>query len=166
MDNILIINTGGTFNKYYDSITGELVVDKSSKALDEILRHWLCAFEIINIIGKDSLYFDDNDRKLLYSTIANTPKETKIIIIHGTDTMEISANFLAKLHLPHSIVFTGAMVPFSINPIEATANLSSAIGYLQATNNPCVMIAMHGAILSYDCITKDKKNGKFITKRV
>ncbi|HHO41734.1 MAG TPA: asparaginase [Epsilonproteobacteria bacterium] len=166
MGNILIINTGGTFNKYYDSLIGKLVVDKSSKALDEILHNWLCKFQIINIIGKDSLDFNDHDRTLLYSTIANTSKETKIIIIHGTDTIDISADFIAQQNLPHTIVFTGAMVPFGINPIEATANFASAVGFLQAPQNGGVFIAMNGIILPYNEIIKDRKKGKFITKIV
>ena len=53
---ILLINTGGTFNKIYNPLNGELLVNNTATALKNIASKWLCKFEIINIIGKDSLY--------------------------------------------------------------------------------------------------------------
>ena len=50
MHKILIINTGGTFNKTYNPLNGTLLVDKTSKSLENIASKWLCEFEIINII--------------------------------------------------------------------------------------------------------------------
>jgi L-asparaginase len=160
--NILIINTGGTFNKIYNPISGELNIDTSSKSLLEIMKKWLCVFEVIEIIGKDSLDFNDNDRDLLLETARlNVCKYHKIIIIHGTDTMNISANFLAKAKLDLVIVFTGAMMPYSIDSTEATANLASAIGYATNINENGIYIAMNGNFGSYEHIKKDRQLGRF-----
>ena len=60
------------------------------------------------------------------------------------------------------IVITGAMVPFSINPIEATANLTSAYGYIQALDNAGVYIAMNGCLGSYLEVIKDRDMGRFV----
>ncbi len=160
MQKILIISTGGTFNKVYNPLNGELVIDEESKALETIASKWLCKFDIINIIGKDSLHISNQDRLLLLATI-NHSEYDNIIVTHGTDTMDLTAEYLADADIDKRIVLTGAMVPYSIDPIEATANLASAFGYLQTVTDVGVYIAIHGLFGSYDKIIKDKKNGKF-----
>jgi len=162
MKKILIINTGGTFNKVYNPINGKLEIDKTSSTIQEIATKWLCEFESINIIDKDSLDMTNQDRNILLDTIKNT-QHSHIIVIHGTDTMDISASYLAENHLEKYIVFTGAMVPYSIDTVEATANLSSAYGYLQALDSYGIYIAMNGALGNYDKVKKDRKKGVFIT---
>ena len=161
MRKILIISTGGTFNKTYNPLNGELVIDKESQAVEEIASKWLCEFEIINIIGKDSLQINKQDRLLLLATIDQS-KYDDIIVIHGTDSMDITAEYLANGDLEKRIVLTGAMVPYSIDPVEATANLASAFGYLQTLNKDDIYITMNGIFGSYDQIKKDRKNAKFI----
>lgn len=161
MHNILIINTGGTFNKTYDPLNGTLIIDTTSKALEDIASKWLCEFEIINIIGKDSLDINNHDRLELLATISHSSYQ-HIIIIHGTDTMHITAEYLADGELEKSIVLTGAMVPYSIDPVEATANLCSAYGYLNALKEEGIFIAMNGQLSTYNRVTKNRMKGKFI----
>ena len=160
MHKILIISTGGTFNKHYNSIKGTLDIDKTSSALQEIASKWLCSFEILNIIGKDSLEMTNHDRLELLSTIHQSDYD-KIIIVHGTDTMDITAEYLAEAELKKNIVLTGAMVPYSIDPVEATANLASAYGYLNALEKEGVFIAMNGVMGLYDKVRKNRKEGRF-----
>jgi len=160
---LLVISTGGTFNKVYNSIKGSLDIDQSANAIEEILSHWRCSFEWISIIGKDSLDMDTNDRQYLLQTIQNSSYNS-IVVIHGTDTIDKSATLIASTQLNKKILFTGSMVPFSINPIEATANLALAIGYLEALHDNGVYIAMNGSVGSYDTIIKDRVVGKFIQK--
>ncbi len=160
MPKILIINTGGTFNKNYDPLNGTLFVDTTSKALENIASKWLCEFEILNIIGKDSLDITNRDRMELLAMISSAPFD-RIIIIHGTDTMHLTAEYLADGELEKSIVLTGAMVPYSIDPVEATANLCSAYGYLYALEKEGVFIAMNGVVDTYDKVKKDRVKGKF-----
>ncbi len=160
-NSILIINTGGTFNKVYNPIDGSLVILK--RAIDEILSKWLCEFEIVNIIDKDSLDIDSSDRKILLSTIKES-KYNSIVVVHGTDTIDISASFIAQSNLPKKIIFTASMTPFSIDPIEATANLAMAIGYLKALDDDGVYIAINGVAGEYQNIIKDRKKGRFIDR--
>ena len=160
MKTILLINTGGTFNKVYNPNNGVLEIDVTSHALDAIASKWLCNFEVIHIIGKDSLDMNDEDRATLLETICQTPY-TSIIVIHGTDTMDRSATYIADAKLEKSIVFTGAMVPYSIDSVEATANLASAYGYLQALREAGVYVVMNAVLASYAQVKKDRKKGKF-----
>ena len=160
MHKILIISTGGTFNKHYNPINGTLEIDKTSSSLQEIASKWLCSFEILNIIGKDSLEMTNHDRLELLSTIHQSDYD-KIIIVHGTDTMDITAEYLADAELEKTIVLTGAMVPYSIDPTEATANLASAYGYLNALEKEGVFIAMNGVMGLYGKVKKNRKEGRF-----
>jgi len=161
-NHILIVNTGGTFNKFYDPLSGELIVDQGSRTLEEIASKWLTSFEIINIIGKDSLEMTNHDRLELLATLSRTEAE-KIIVVHGTDTMHLTAEYLADADLEKQIVLTGAMVPFSIDPVEATANLASAYGFLHNLKHYGIYIAMNGVIDHFGNVTKDRQEGRFIT---
>jgi len=161
MDKILLISTGGTFNKIYNPLNGELIIDKTSKALNEIASHWLCEFEVVNIIGKDSLEMSNHDRLELLAIVSQSEYK-KIIIVHGTDTMLLTAQYLADAEVDKQLILTGAMVPYSINPVEATANLTSSFGYIQTLNSTGIFIAMNGVFGSYEKIRKDREKGKFV----
>jgi L-asparaginase len=145
----------------YDPLKGELIIDETSSALEDIASKWLCEFEIINIIGKDSLEINSQDRLELLATISQSEYEN-IIVVHGTDTMGLTAEYLADGDLEKKIIITGAMVPYSIDPVEATANLASAFGYLQMLNKSGVYIVMNGLFGSYEKVKKDRKKGKFV----
>ena len=160
MKKILIISTGGTFNKIYNPKNGLLEIDKNAKALHTIAEKWLCEFEMLNIIGKDSLEITNHDRLELLSTIHQSDY-SNIIIVHGTDTMDVTAEYLADAELEKTIVLTGAMVPFHIDPTEATANLASAYGYINALEKEGVFIAMNGVMDSYERVKKNRKEGRF-----
>ncbi len=160
MKKILIISTGGTFNKIYDPIKGEFSIDEASHALEQIASKWLCEFKIMNIIGKDSLEITNHDRLELLASISHSEYH-HILIIHGTDTMDVTAEYLADADLEKQIVFTGAMVPYSVDPVEATANLCSAYGYINAIKEEGVYIAMNGAMGLYDKVKKDRTKGRF-----
>jgi len=165
MHKILIINTGGTFNKKYNPISGDLEVDQEAEALDSLASKWLCRFNIINIIGKDSLEMTNHDRLELLATIHQSDNE-KIIIVHGTDTMHLTAEYLADSDLKKQIVLTGAMVPYSINPVEATANFASAFGYLECLQKEGIYIAMNGLVCPYEKIIKEHQKGQFVLKNI
>lgn len=160
MKKILIMSTGGTFNKIYDPVKGEFIIDTESQALRKIAKKWLCEFEILNLIGKDSLDMNNHDRLELLATI-NQSEYHHILIVHGTDTMDVTAEYLADAELEKCIVLTGAMVPYSVDPVEATANLCSAYGYLNALGQEGIFIAMNGLMGPYDRIKKDRFKGKF-----
>lgn len=160
MKEILIISTGGTFNKIYDPIKGDFFIDETSQALEQITSKWLCEFEIMNIIGKDSLDMTNHDRLELLATISHSEYH-HILIIHGTDTMDITAEYLEDADLEKCIVLTGAMVPYSVDPVEATANLCSAYGYMNALDKEGIFIAMNGVMGPYEKVKKDRAKGRF-----
>ena len=167
MNDLLIINTGGTFNKVYNPLNGELEVECEGKILRDLHSKWLCdAPEQINIIGKDSLEMTSQDRLELLLTINQSDKE-KIIILHGTDTMHVTAKYLAESELSErQIVLTGAMVPYSIDPVEAAANYAAAVAFLQASSETGVFVSMNGLVRSHLDIRKDTKAGRFVPKVV
>ncbi len=158
---MLIINTGGTFNKRYNPLKGELEVPKDSIALDGILKYFYnLEYELINIIHKDSLDILDCDRKDIVKTIKNSNQD-KILIIHGTDTMDKTAEFLNQNIIDKKILLTGAMVPFNIDGIEASANLSMSIGYLLNVLEEGIYISMHGLVDNYKKVYKNREVGVF-----
>ena len=165
MKNILILNTGGTFNKVYNKTEGTLNVSQENKTIKKILKKSLVKnIEVEGLIFKDSLDITNEDRQELSKKINNANAD-KIIVVHGTDTMDLSAIFVAKYLKKKTVIFTGAMVPFSIEPIESTANLSMAMGFLQADDiNPGVYISMHGMVQRHDKIRKNRLLGIFESK--
>ena len=161
---ITVLNTGGTFNKVYNPIKGELEVPKDNIALDEIISNCFnIDFEIKNIISKDSLEITNEDREFLYQTIKNTHNEN-IIIVHGTDTIDITSKFLDEKKLDKKIVLTDAMIPMSIKKVEATLNFSQAIGFLNAPIENGIYICMHGAVAPYEKLYKNRELGRFLVK--
>ena len=161
---ITVINTGGTFNIRQNPIAGELEVPKDSLALDEIISYcYNIDFDVLNIIFKDSLEMSDVDRELIVRTIKNC-KNQNIIIVHGTDTMDLTAKYLDEKIKDKTIVLTGAMLPISINKVEATLNFSQAIGFLNANIENGVYISMHGSVKNYKNLIKNRELGKFLEK--
>lgn len=161
---ITVINTGGTFNKRYNPITGELEVPKDSLALDEIINYcYNIDFEVLNIISKDSLEMSDVDRELIVRTIRNIKNEN-IIIVHGTDTIDLTAKYLDEKIKDKTIILTGAMFPISINKVEATLNFSQAIGFLNSNCENGIYISMHGSVKNYKNLIKNRELGKFLEK--
>jgi len=161
---ITIINTGGTFNKIYEPIKGKLEVPANDKCLDKIISscHNI-EFEIKNIISKDSEYMDDNDRQAILNEIKND-KNDKIIVIHGTDTMHLTSTLIKEKKIAKQVVFTGSMIPMSIDTIEATMNFSQALGFLNANVQNGTYISMHGAVTDCSKLIKNRKLGQFLLK--
>lgn len=162
MKNIKIINTGGTFNKKYNPLNGKLEVLQNNSVIEEILQKVFLSNEKPNLEGllyKDSLDMNDDDRKALFEYIKSS-KEDKIIVIHGTDTMDITAKYISQIK-NKTIIFTGAMLPYSIDCIEATGNLFQAIGFLQNESKRNIYIAMHGYVKEYNLMYKNRQKGVF-----
>lgn len=154
-----IINTGGTFNKRYDPVKGELFVPKDDCAVETILKSLVIDIPVSGVVYKDSLEMDDQDRKVLADAIVRCDEKT-VIVVHGTDTIDLSAEYVDHLKLDKVVVFTGAMVPFHIDPLEATANLAMAIGYARNAKNG-VYIVIQGVMNSFKQVKKNKSAGKF-----
>lgn len=157
---MLILNSGGTFNKKYNPLSGELEVPYSNEAIEKILKSMDAKYDLAGVIYKDSLEMTIDDRKILTNIIMESKDDT-FVIVHGTDTMHLSAEFLAEIFDDRKIVFVGAMKPFEIDSIEASLNLGMAIGFAKGVKEYGVYICMNGHVKPWDKIHKNTKFGKF-----
>ncbi len=157
---MLILNCGGTFNKRYNMLNGSLEVPYDNYAIEAILDSTNSDFNLAGVVYKDSLDMDFDDRKIIANIIGES-KEKSFLIVHGTDTMHLTAEFLAEVFEDRTIVITGAMQPFEIDKVEASLNLGIAIGFLNATTMQGVYICMSGIVTPYQKIEKNRTIGKF-----
>ena len=157
---MLILNSGGTFNKRYNSVNGELEVPYDNYALEKILQSVDSDYSLAGVVYKDSLEMDSNDRKMLANIIMESTDDT-FILVHGTDTIHITAEFLSEIFDDRKIILTGAMNPFEIDNIESSLNLGMSIGFANAVSESGVYICMNGHVKKWNLITKNSSLGKF-----
>jgi len=157
---MLILNSGGTFNKRYNPLNGELEIPYDNNAIEKILNSVDLDYDLAGVVYKDSLEMDINDRKMLVNIIMESKDDT-FIIVHGTDTIHETAEFLSGIFEDRKIVLTGAMKPFEIDNIEASVNLGISIGFLSAQKDNGVFICMSGHVGMWDKIVKNRTKGKF-----
>jgi L-asparaginase len=157
---MLILNSGGTFNKRYNAISGELEVPYDNIAIEKVMSSVNGAYNLAGVVYKDSLEMDLNDRKMLANIIYESTDDC-FIVVHGTDTIHITAEFLSEVFDDRKIILTGAMKPLEIDNIEASFNLGMALGYINANVENGVYICMSGLIEPWDKIIKNKSIGKF-----
>ena len=154
-----IIVTGGTFDKHYDAIKGELTFKDSN--LPAILAQARVtvpvAIEINQLI--DSLQMTDVHRQSVLEACRNAP-ETALVVVHGTDTMVETAQVVGSAGLGKTIVFTGAMVPYAVQGSDALFNLGFALAMAQARPHGAY-VAMNGRVFPWDDVRKDKSGGVF-----
>lgn len=158
-DPVRLIITGGTFDKHYDEIKGELTF-KDSHLPDIIKRVRITSpveLEIVQLI--DSLQMTDEHRARILDACRAAP-ELRIVITHGTDRMPETAKLLGPAGLDKTIVLTGAMVPFQFSGSDALFNLGSAFMAARLLP-PGVYIAMNGRAYAWDNVRKDFERGVF-----
>jgi L-asparaginase len=128
---VRILVTGGTFDKDYHELEGRLLF--RSTHVEEMLRLGRsridAAVETLMLI--DSLEMTDADRARILAACRAAP-EARIVITHGTDTMEQTARAIGAAGLAKTIVLTGAMVPYTFGSSDGLFNLGSALAFAQA----------------------------------
>lgn len=157
---IQIFITGGTFDKEYNYITGELFFKETHLPL--MLERGRCTIDIDvkTIMMIDSLKMTTEDRLSILEHCKKTEMD-KIIITHGTDTMVETARIIAEAQLAKTIVFTGAMVPYAFgNSSDGFFNLGSSLAFVQ-TLPPGVFVVMNGRYFNFDGVRKNKQTGNF-----
>lgn len=156
---IKIFVTGGTIDKVYNELTGELTFGTSN--LDEMLERSRSTVGINTevLFLKDSLDMNDEDRGLILSRCLEC-SEDKVMITHGTDTMVETAQLLGNKIKDKTIVLFGSMVPYLINNSDALFNLGAALSAVQNKTNG-VYIAMNGQVFDFDKVEKNKTLGIF-----
>ncbi|RYY41872.1 MAG: asparaginase [Chitinophagaceae bacterium] len=154
-----IFVTGGTFDKEYNELTGQLFFKDSH--LPEMLQlgRNRVSVDIRTLMMIDSLEMTDLDRELIARHCVEA-EEDQIIITHGTDTMAETAEVLAQ-RVPHkTIVLTGAMVPYKFGSSDGLFNLGSAFAFVQ-TLAKGVYVAMNGRAFVAGNVKKNKLTGEF-----
>ena len=160
---VLILSTGGTFDKIHDPITESLVFAENSHIESVLSEARVFHFRHQQIMMKDSLDLTDDDRDAIVAAVRDAP-EHRIIITHGTSTMEHTAQYLNhSAYGEKTVVFTGAMRPYSLMNSDAGFNLGMAFGAVQALDNG-VYITMNGRIFSAGSVHKNTTTGIFEDK--
>jgi L-asparaginase len=156
---IRIIVTGGTFDKEYNELDGKLYFKDTH--LREMLELGRSRVEvgIRTLMMIDSLEMTEQDRHLIVDRCAHA-REDRIIVTHGTDTMEVSARALGQSVRNKTVVLTGAMVPYKFGSSDGLFNLGSALAFVQTLPHG-VYIAMNGKYFSWDNVRKNRKTGAF-----
>ncbi len=156
---IAVFVTGGTFDKEYNELNGELFFQKTHVPEMLKLARSRVAARVQTLMMKDSLVMTDADRAKI-ARACNRAKETRIVITHGTDTMELTARYLAPLVKDKTVVLTGAMVPYKFGSSDGLFNLGSALSYAELLPTG-IYVAMNGRHFAWDNVTKNRKLGIF-----
>ncbi|GAB6277053.1 MAG: asparaginase domain-containing protein [Rectinema sp.] len=158
-ESIRVIVTGGTFDKHYDEIKGELTfIDTHLPEILKLARVSLpVQVELNQLI--DSLRMQDENRRSVFEACARA-SEKHIIITHGTDTMAETARLIGQAGLDKTIVLTGAMIPYKILDSDALFNFGTAFSAVQLLPRG-VYISMNGRIFDWDKVRKNKAQGIF-----
>src|ERR1043165_1647572 len=127
---IRIFITGGTFDKEYNELNGQLFFkDTHIPELLKLGRNRVNV-NIRTLMMIDSLEMTDTDRDLIAENCIKAG-EDKIIITHGTDTLRETAIVLAEKVKNKTIVLTGAMIPCKFGSSDGLFNMGSALAFVQ-----------------------------------
>jgi L-asparaginase len=157
---ILILVTGGTFDKEYDELTGRLFFKDTH--VPAMLARGRCRLDVTveTVMMIDSLDLDDRGRAEIVRRCRDS-SERAILVTHGTDTMVDTARALAEANVEgKTMVLTGAMVPYAFGSSDGLFNLGSALSFVQVLP-PGVYVAMNGQHFRWDRVLKNRTTGVF-----
>ncbi|MHA4809703.1 asparaginase domain-containing protein [Flavitalea flava] len=156
---IRIFVTGGTFDKEYNELTGQLFFKETH--LPEMLQRSRSTLDVTvrTLMMIDSLHMTDEDRHLIAHQ-CKAAEEDQIIVTHGTDTMDVTARLLADKVPGKTIVLTGAMIPYKFGSSDGFFNLGSALAFVQSLS-PGIYVCMNGRYFTWDNVRKNKRTGHF-----
>jgi L-asparaginase len=156
---IKILLTGGTFDKSYSVIEGELNFDDTH--IEEMLDRANVTAEIVveELMLMDSLDMEEPERDKVLRACEES-EEQRILITHGTDTMVETAELLGEAGLEKTIVLTGAMIPYTVRDSDALFNIGFALSAVQLLEEG-VYIAMNGEVFDWDDVMKNYDEGRF-----
>jgi L-asparaginase len=162
---IIMISTGGTIEKTYDEGDGSLE-NKKSIILQQILKKLRMPYkdiEVIALMAKDSLLMTDADRELIDHVVQDKLKQKcPIVIIHGTDTMEVTAKYLYQTikNPGQPIILTGAMRPVEFENSDAIQNVTEAL-FAATVCTPGIYISFHSELYKVPQVQKNRDKGTF-----
>ncbi len=155
-----ILVTGGTIDKIYHPTEGRLRFERTH-VLDMLqqARVQVCSDCVETVLLKDSLEMQYADRASI-AAACDRADEKRLLITHGTDTMVETAAHLADRVPGRTIVFTGAMVPFSVSQSDALFNFGFALAAARLLSAG-VYVAMNGTVFPWDRVRKNREGGWF-----
>lgn len=158
---VLILITGGTLDKVHDTITEGLVfTDDGESQVSDVLKVGRCHHPAQDILmQKDSLDMTEEDRAAILKAVLDAELD-RIVITHGTGTMEMTAKYLDGKIGDKTVVLTGAMRPQSLGKSDAGFNLGGAVIAAQ-TLDYGVFAVMNGRIFEAEHVHKDTSLGRF-----
>jgi L-asparaginase len=165
---VAILTTGGTIEKTYNESDGTLAnVGSVLHHIVDRLRHYDTDIRYIPVMSKDSSEIDDRDREtILYAVKAAIPHSDALIVIHGTDTLAVTGDYLhanlPDLNLP--IILTGAMRPYEFRDTDAVQNVTESLLACRILD-PGVWLVMHSRALRFPGVTKDRTRMTFVPAR-
>jgi L-asparaginase len=164
MRDVLVLTTGGTIDKTYDEFDGTLE-NRESQILNRILKRLRMPYthlHVYSLMSKDSLHMNNFDRSLVLKSVQlHMEKGYPIVLLHGTDSMAKTAEYIEKNLSPSvPIVFTGAMKPMGFDDSDATQNVTEALLAAQLVG-PGVYISFHNRLFQVPGVRKNKKLSTF-----
>ena len=158
---IQVFVTGGTFDKEYNYITGELYFKDTH--LPAMFERGRCEVDIDvkTLMMVDSLEMREEDRAIVIYNCSKTPAQ-RILITHGTDRMVDTARVLAEASIEgKTIVLTGAMIPYAFGTSsDGFFNLGSALAFVQVLP-PGIYVVMNGRYFHWNRVRKNRQTGTF-----
>lgn len=173
MRHVTLITTGGTIEKTYDDMTGELANRRSIvRRMLQRLRIEDATVSIIELMSKDSLFMTAEDRASIVQALraAGADREpiggmegSGVVILHGTDTLTVTGEEILRempdLKVP--VVLTGAMRPYEMVRSDALQNLTESI-FATGVLPKGVYCVAHGRVLRFPGVIKDRAKRTFV----
>lgn len=158
---IQVFVTGGTFDKEYNYITGELYFKDTH--LLSMFERGRCTLDIDvkTLMMVDSLEMEEEEREIIAFNCRRS-RAKNILITHGTDQIVETAAYLASSNIKDkTVVLTGAMIPYAFGTSsDGFFNLGSALAFVQ-TLPFGIYVVMNGRYFHWDQVVKNKKTGFF-----
>lgn len=156
-----ILVTGGTFDKEYNFVSGELNFYETH--IPAMLERGRCSIDVgvRTLFMLDSREITEEMRGEIYQAILTSESE-RIVVTHGTDTMVDTALYLKGRGLgSRTVILTGAMIPYAFGTSsDGFFNLGSAISFCQILP-PGVYVCMNGRYFEADNVKKNYTTGFF-----
>jgi L-asparaginase len=168
MRRVTLITTGGTIEKTYDEVSGELENRRTIvRRMLEELRLEDTQVSVLELMSKDSLEMTSADRQRVVEAVHLAAGEgaecSGVVVLHGTDTLAQTGELLAaEIPAPQvPVVLTGAWRPFEMKQSDALQNLTEAL-FATGALAPGIYCVAHGRALPFPGVRKDRGRGTFV----
>ncbi len=165
---VMILTTGGTIEKSYNEFDGTLT-NRQSQLKNRLLSRLRLPHTEVGLkelMAKDSLHMTEADRALILENIRREfSQKSPVIVLHGTDTMEITAEYChaREAQPPIAVVFTGAMKPFGFEDSDAMQNFIEAMAVCHVLK-PGFYISFHNHVFNVPHVKKNRRRRTFENK--